>query len=143
MGEGALGAVAVVLAACVDVSGISPGNSKGDWDIPEAELVAPVAPLADPVVVGDPDVPDAVLNCVAGEGDDIDGEADVGIEGDVGTPRGTDPVLSLPVVWPFGCNTVCPWAVVMPRNMIAMMKSSCIALSCVECRKAALSPPVC
>jgi hypothetical protein len=57
-----------------------------------------VAPLADPVVVGDPDVPDAVLNCVAGEGDDIDGEADVGIEGDVGTPRGTDPVLSLPVV---------------------------------------------
>ena len=30
MGEGALGAVAVVLAACVDVSGISPGNSKGD-----------------------------------------------------------------------------------------------------------------
>jgi hypothetical protein len=30
MGEGGLGAVAVVLAACVDVSGISPGNSKGD-----------------------------------------------------------------------------------------------------------------
>ena len=30
MGEGVLGAVAVVLAACVDVSGISPGNSKGD-----------------------------------------------------------------------------------------------------------------
>jgi hypothetical protein len=30
MGEEALGAVAVVLAACVDVSGISPGNSKGD-----------------------------------------------------------------------------------------------------------------
>ena len=29
MGEGALGAVAVVLAACVDVSGISPGNNKG------------------------------------------------------------------------------------------------------------------
>jgi hypothetical protein len=51
-----------------------------------------VAPLADPVVVGDPDVPDAVPNCVAGEGDDIGGE------GDVGTPGGTDPVLSLPVV---------------------------------------------
>ena len=62
-----------------------------------------MAPLADPVVVGDPDVPEAVPNCVAGEGDDIegddiDGEGDVGIEGDVGTPRGTDPVLSLPVV---------------------------------------------
>jgi hypothetical protein len=30
MGEGEPGAVAVVLAACVDVSGVSPGNSKGD-----------------------------------------------------------------------------------------------------------------
>jgi hypothetical protein len=30
MGEGGLEDVAVVLAACVDVSGISPGNSKGD-----------------------------------------------------------------------------------------------------------------
>jgi hypothetical protein len=30
MGEGAPGAVAVVLAACVDVPFISPGNSKGD-----------------------------------------------------------------------------------------------------------------
>jgi len=29
VGEGALGAFAVVLAACVDVSGISPGNSNG------------------------------------------------------------------------------------------------------------------
>lgn len=57
-----------------------------------------MAPLADPVVVGDPAVPDAVPNCVAGEGDDIDGKGDVGTEGDVGTPRGTDPVLSLPVV---------------------------------------------
>jgi hypothetical protein len=29
-GEGELGAAAVVLAACVDVSGISPGNNTGD-----------------------------------------------------------------------------------------------------------------
>jgi hypothetical protein len=29
-GEGELGAVAVVLADCVDVSGISPGNNRGD-----------------------------------------------------------------------------------------------------------------
>lgn len=57
-----------------------------------------MAPLADPVVVGDPDVLDGVPNCVAGEGGDIDGEGDVATEGDVGTPRGTDPVLSLPVV---------------------------------------------
>jgi hypothetical protein len=43
----------------LDVSGISPGSNRGDCDVPEAELVAPVAPLADPVVVADPDaVPD-------------------------------------------------------------------------------------
>jgi hypothetical protein len=30
MGEEGLGAVAVVLAACVEVSGISPGNISGD-----------------------------------------------------------------------------------------------------------------
>jgi hypothetical protein len=89
IGEGALGAVAVVLAACVDVSGISPGNSKGDWDIPEAEPIARVAPLADPLAVDDPD---AVPDCDAGEGDDIDGKEDVG------TPRGSDPTTLL-LVW--------------------------------------------
>jgi hypothetical protein len=47
-----------------------------------------VAPLADPVVVGDPD---AVPNCDAGEGDDIDGE------GDVGTLRGSDPTALSPL----------------------------------------------
>jgi hypothetical protein len=35
---------------------------------------------------------------------------------------------------------VWPWAVAMPRNMIAMMNMSFIALSCVEYRKAALPP---
>jgi hypothetical protein len=87
MGEGELETVAVVLAACDDVSGISPGNSKGDCDTPEAELVAPAAPLADPVVVGDRD---AVPSCDAGEGDDTDGKEEVG------TPRGSAPTaLSL------------------------------------------------
>jgi hypothetical protein len=66
----------------VDVSGISPGKSKGAWDIPEAELVAPVAALADPVVVGDPD---AVPSCDAGEADDTDGTAGAG------APRASDP----------------------------------------------------
>jgi hypothetical protein len=66
----------VVLAACVDVSGISPGNSRG-----EAELVAPVAPPADPVVVGDP----GAMPCDAGENDDPAGREDVG------TLRGSDP----------------------------------------------------
>jgi hypothetical protein len=46
-----------------------------------------VAPLADPVVVGDPD---AVPNRDGGESDDTDGE-DTDGEDDVGTPRGTDP----------------------------------------------------
>jgi hypothetical protein len=41
-----------------------------------------VAPLADPVVVGDPD---DVPNCDAGEGDDADGREDVG------TLRAADP----------------------------------------------------
>jgi hypothetical protein len=57
-----------------------------------------VAPLADPVAVGDPDVPDAVPNCVAGEGDDIDGEGDFFFLMIRRPPRGTDPVLSLPAV---------------------------------------------
>ena len=73
-----------MLAACVDLSGISPGNSKGDGDIPEAEPIAPVAPPADPLAVGDPD---AVPDCDAGEGDDIDGKEDVG------TLRGSDPTV--------------------------------------------------
>jgi hypothetical protein len=141
IGEGALGAVAVVLAACGDVSRISPGSSKGDCGFTEAELVAPAAPPADPIVVDDPAV---VPDGDAGEGDDRDGK------GDVGTPRGSDPrvfavlaVLVLLLAWPFSCNMVwpcCPWAAVMPRNMIAMMKTSCIAFSCIACCKAALSP---
>ena len=71
-----------MLAAWVDVSGISPGSNRGDCDVPEAELVAPVAPLADPVVVADPD---AAPDCDASEGDDTDGREDAG------TLRGSDP----------------------------------------------------
>jgi hypothetical protein len=94
--EAELEAAAVVLAACVDVSGISPGNSKGVCELPEAEPVAPVVPLADPVVVVDCDN----------------------------------------TVWP----CCWPWAVVMPSNMIAMMKTNFIALSCVDYRDTALPP---
>ena len=87
MDEGELGAVAVVLAAWLDVSGISPGNSTGDWEIPVAEPVAPVGPRADPAAVGDPD---AVPNCDAGEDDDMGGREEVG------TLNGSDPTaLSL------------------------------------------------
>lgn len=86
VGDGALGEVAVLLAAWVDVSGISPGNNKGACEAPEedpaenpepelvlAELVAPVAPFADPVVVdGD----------VAPNGDAVDGDETDGKESD-------------------------------------------------------------
>jgi hypothetical protein len=81
------GADAVVIAACVDVSGISPGNSKGAWDDADAEPVAPVAPPADPLVFVDPvDVP----SCDADEVDDTDDADD---REDVGALRGSDPVV--------------------------------------------------
>jgi len=58
MGEGALGAVAVALAPCVEVPGASPGNCRDDCGLIEVgALIAPDAPdeLAVPVVsVGDP-----------------------------------------------------------------------------------------
>jgi hypothetical protein len=67
-GEEGPDAVAVVRAACVEVSGISPGNISGDWGFVDAGvLIAPVPPTADPFVVVDPDVvPDADPD----EGDD-------------------------------------------------------------------------
>ena len=118
------GAAAVVLAAWVEVSGISPGNSKGVCEFPEAEPVAPAVPPADPAVLVEPaDVP----NCEADEGDSTDEE------------NVADTALPPLLVWPFPCDTICPccwpWAVVMPRNMAAMMKKSFIALSCVNTAK--------
>jgi hypothetical protein len=97
--------------------------------------VAPAAPPADPVALGDPD---AAPDCDSVEGDETDGEEAV-------CPlRGLDPtVLSLLLVpvfallfalvfsWPFGCDAVWPWAVVMPISIIVMMKMSFIAFSCV------------
>src|SRR5580700_5193169 len=59
VGEEAAGADAVVLADCVEVAGVSPGNCWDDCEVPEAdispgnntgacELVPPDAPPADP-----------------------------------------------------------------------------------------------
>jgi hypothetical protein len=92
VGEETPGDAAVVLAACVDVSGISPGNNRGDCDVADVEPVAPVAPFVDPVFAADPvDVPDVAADDKA----------------DVDTLRGSDPiVLALLFVWPFGCATV-------------------------------------
>jgi hypothetical protein len=136
IGEKEPGAVAVELAAWVDVSGISPGNSKGAWEVvPEPEPAAapepaaPALPFPDPVAVDDCcDVPDGDVACEPDDVDAVDDVEDVGVE---------PTALLLLLVRLFICGTV--WAsavtgaVAMPRNMITMMKTRCIALSCVEC----------
>jgi hypothetical protein len=92
-------AVAVELAAWFEVPGISPGNSKGAWEVvPEPEpavppeATAPVAPFPGPVAVDDScDVPDGDVAC---DPDDVE---DVGAE-----PTALLPLL----VWPLICGTV-------------------------------------
>ena len=87
------GAAAVVLAAWVDVSGISPGNSKGVCEFPEAEPVAPAPPPVDTAVFVEPaEVP----NCEADEGTSTDEE------------NVADTALPPLLVWPFPCDTICP-----------------------------------
>ena len=54
MGEEAPGAAAVVLAVRVEVSGISPGNSKVTEGSSTPVRLFPVPPLVDPVVVVGP-----------------------------------------------------------------------------------------
>jgi len=129
----------VALAACVDVSGISPGNNKGDCEVPEAEPVAPPVPPADPAG-GDCDV---APDCDAVEGDETDGE-----EG-VGPPSASDPtafsllfalLFALPFAWPFSCSAVWPCAVAIPISIVAMMKMSFIAISCVIAPKRHVLP---
>jgi hypothetical protein len=94
IGENEPGDVAVELAAWLDVSGISPGNSKGAWEVvpepdpaappepaPPPEPVAPAVPFPDPVAVDDScDVPACDVACDPGEADDSDGAEDVGID---------------------------------------------------------------
>jgi hypothetical protein len=102
IGEKEPGAVAVELAAWFEVSGISPGNSKGAWEVvPEPEPAVPpeaVAPFPDPVAVDDScDVPDGDVACDPDDVDDIDGVEDVG----------AGPAALLPLLaWLFICGTV-------------------------------------
>jgi len=73
------GATAVVFAACAEVSGISPGNSKGACDVAEPEPVsppAPVVPAAPSATPASVDDPDAAPDCDADDGDDADGGDD-------------------------------------------------------------------
>ena len=102
IGENEPGAVAVELAAWFEAPGISPGSSKGAWEVvPEPEPAAPPEPVApalpfpDPVAVDDCwDVPDGDVAC---DPDDVDGAEDVG----------ADPTALLPLLaWPFICGTV-------------------------------------
>jgi hypothetical protein len=103
IGEKEPGAVAVELAAWFEVSGTSPGSSKGAWVVvPEPEPAAPPAPVApalpfpDPVAVGDScDAPDGDVAC---DPDDAEGVEDVG----------ADPTALLPLlVWLFICPFIC------------------------------------
>jgi hypothetical protein len=83
---------------------------------------------------------DAVPDSVAVEGNGTDGEEADGEE-DVGPPRASGPAaFSLPFIWPSGCSAVWPWAVVVPKNIVAMMKMNFIALSCVNAPKLAALP---
>ena len=102
IGENEPGAVAVELAAWFEVPGISPGNSKGAWEVvPEPEPAAPPEPVApalpfpDPIAVDDSaDAPDGDAACDPG---DADGVEDVDAE----------PTVLLPLlVRPFICSAV-------------------------------------
>jgi hypothetical protein len=72
-------------------------------------------------VVGDPD---AVSDCDVDEGDDadsdgeevvVDDEGAVPLEGAVTALKGLELVaVSLPFVWPFGCDAIWPWVWASP-----------------------------
>jgi hypothetical protein len=67
IGEKEPGDVAVELAAWLDVSGISPGNSKGAWEVvPEPEPAAPPEPVAAAVPFPDPVAVDSCCDEPAG-----------------------------------------------------------------------------
>jgi hypothetical protein len=150
MVEGVLGAAAVVLAACVEESSPSPGNSKGAWELRDEDALMPlVLPLAGPAVVTDPltvgplvvdDPLVAVDPLVVPEGNP-DENVEVDGSDDVDKPGGSDPtdMFPLSVVWPVPCAAVWACAVVMPRKMIAVRIMRCIAFSCFESDRRAAS----
>lgn len=128
MVEGALGAAAVVPAACVELSSPSPGNCRGTCELREAGALIPL-PVVDPVRLP---VAVAAEPLVAPENDDEDGSDKVG------TLSGSDPTVagSLPRA-PLSV-AVCASAVVRPRETITATRiARCIAFSCFH-RKAAM-----
>jgi len=133
MVEGGLGAAAVVLAACVEVSSPSPGNSRTVWELrEEGALIETALPLEGPVVMTAPltvglvvvvDVVDPVVVV----DDDAAENVDVEDNGDAGAPRESGPPEVLPLfVW---LAAVWACAAVIPRKMIAIRIVRCIAFS--------------
>lgn len=112
MVEGALGAAAVELADCDELSSPSPGNSRGTWELGDEALIPPAE---EP-----PTVPPAVVP---------DGEAAENVEfnDEVGTLRESDPIIVFPPA--VVSAAVWAWATVMPRRMIAARIVCCIAFS--------------
>lgn len=105
MVEGGLGAAAVVLADCVDVSSPSPGNSKAVCELrEEGALIEAVLPLAGPVVMTAPltvglavgvdavVVVDPVVVTDDDAAENVDGED----SGDAGVPKDSVPPDVLP-----------------------------------------------
>ena len=140
MVDGGLGAAAVVLADCVEVSSPSPGNSRAVWELrEEGALIETVLPIAGPDVITDPltvglvvVVDPLVVDPVVVTDDDVAVDAEVDDSGD--TPKGLDPTAMLPpFVWPSAA--VWAWAVVMPRRTTAIRIVHCIALSCMDKRR--------
>jgi hypothetical protein len=150
MVEGGLGAAAVVLADCVEVSSPSPGSSRAACELrEEGALIEVVLPLAGPDVVTDPltlglavvaDPVVVVVPLLVADGDVAD-DAEVDDGDDVAAPRESDPTAVLaPVVWPSAA--VWAWAAVMPSRMIAIRIVRCIACS-LKKRPAKAAPFAC
>jgi len=110
-----LAAAAVEVAACVELSALSPDSSRGTCEVLADDVVMPeVLPPAallpvDPALDADPPVPPA--------GTDAVGKVCVG------TLSGSEPVLLAPA------DALWAWAVVVPKAMIAIRKRIRIARS--------------
>ena len=144
MVEGGLGAAAVVLADCVEVSSPSPGSSRAAWELrEEGALIEVVLPLAGPDVVTDPLTLGlaVVADPVVVVAPLLVADGDVADNADVTAPRESDPTAVLaPVVWPSAA--VWAWAAVMPSRMIAIRIVRCIAFS-LKKRPAKAAPFAC
>ena len=102
MVEGGLGAAAVVLADCVEVSRPSPGNSRAACELrEEGALIEAALPLAGPDVVTAPLIVGlavAVVDPLVVPTDEV--AKDEELDSDVATPSVSDPTAVLALPWP-------------------------------------------